>query len=299
MQRKNTSSLFWFMKRMISMRKKYKAFGRGDMKFLHADNPKIFAFTRTYEDETILIICNLSKYAQPAEIDLREFNGFVPVEVFSKNSFPLIKNEPYFFTLSAHSFQWFALQKTHHKKEEVSGLQVLELNDWEDILKGQTRELLEKQILLSFLNKKPWFKGKGRKVYSTTIQKTVPIPVHDKPAYLLLIDVNYESGLPETYQLAITTVSGDAMEKISVGCEESIIAQMQINKVPSLLCDAYYIYEMQEHLIRCLAENKNLSIYGIADPLEKSPENLGNFGERAPSAAQRRSRGEAKPHCCC
>ncbi len=67
---RNTSSLFWFMKRMINMRKKYKAFGRGDLKFLNVENPKVLAFTRTYEDETLLIVVNLSKYAQPAEIDL-------------------------------------------------------------------------------------------------------------------------------------------------------------------------------------------------------------------------------------
>jgi maltose alpha-D-glucosyltransferase / alpha-amylase len=258
MQRKNTSSLFWFMKRMISMRKNYKAFGRGDMKFLHVDNPKILAFTRTYEDETLLIICNLSKYAQPAEIDLREFNGYIPVEIFSKNSFPLIKNEPYFFTLSAHSFQWFALQKVHHKKDDVSALPVLEVEDWEDVLKGETRTLLENKILLSFLDNRPWFKGRGRKLYSTTIQKCVPIPVHEKPSYLLLINVTYESGFPETYQLIITSVTGDNMEKLSMSCPESVIAQMRIHGMPALLCDAYYVYEVQVYFMKQLAANREV-----------------------------------------
>lgn len=260
MQRKNTSSLFWFMKRMISMRKNYKAFGRGDMKFLQVDNPKILAFTRTYEDETLLIICNLSKYAQPAEVDLREFNGFVPVEIFSKNSFPLIKNEAYFFTLSAHSFQWFALQKVHHKKDDVTTLPVLKVDEWEDVLKGETRELLEKKILLSFLDKRNWFKGRGRKVYSTAIAKCVPLSVHDKPVYLLLIDVSYESGLPETYQLAITSVSGEAMEKLSSSCPDAVIAQMQIHNLPALLCDAFYVYEMQVYLMQRLSEGKAVTI---------------------------------------
>jgi maltose alpha-D-glucosyltransferase / alpha-amylase len=260
MQRKNTSSLFWFMKRMISMRKNYKAFGHGAMKFLHVDNPKILVFTRTYEDETLLIICNLSKYAQPAEVDLREFNGYVPVEIFSKNSFPLIKNEPYFFTLSAHSFQWFALQKVHHKKDDVTTLPVLKLDEWEDILKGEARDVLENKILLSFLDKRTWFKGKGRKVYSTIISKCVPVPVHNKTVYFLLIDVSYESGLPETYQLAMTSVSGDAIEKLSVNYPESVIAQMQIHNIPALLCDANYVYEWHVYLMRCLAENKELKI---------------------------------------
>jgi len=191
---------------------------------------------------------------------LREFNGYIPIEIFSKNSFPLIKNEPYFFTLSAHSFQWFVLQKVHHKKDDVTTLPVLELDEWEDILKGETRTLLENKILLSFLDKQSWFKGRGRKVYSVTIQRSVPIAVHDKPVYLFLIDASFESGLPETYQLTIGFVTGEAMEKLSASCPQSVISQMSIHGIPALLCDAYYVYEMQVYLIRKLAENKEVRI---------------------------------------
>src|SRR5919107_1430091 len=83
LQRGTTSSLFWYMKRIINMRKKYKAFSRGDMNFLNVENPKVLAFTRSYEDETLLIIANLSKYSQPAEIDLSAFKGYTPAEAFS------------------------------------------------------------------------------------------------------------------------------------------------------------------------------------------------------------------------
>ena len=97
LQKRNTSSLFWYMKRIINMRRKYKAFGRGKMKFIQVDNPKVLAFTRSYKDEHLLVIVNLSKYSQPSEIDLKEFSGRIPVEVFSKNHFPAVKDQPYFF----------------------------------------------------------------------------------------------------------------------------------------------------------------------------------------------------------
>ncbi|RYY88562.1 MAG: maltose alpha-D-glucosyltransferase, partial [Chitinophagaceae bacterium] len=71
MQQRNTSSLFWFMKRLIALRRSFKAFSRGDMQFINVENPKVLAFTRTFEDETVLVVVNLSKYAQPAEVDLR------------------------------------------------------------------------------------------------------------------------------------------------------------------------------------------------------------------------------------
>ena len=85
MQSRNTSSLLWWTKRIINKRKQYKAFGHGDMKFILSENPKILAFTRSYEDETILVVVNLSRYTQPAEIDLEMYKGYVPVEIFSKN----------------------------------------------------------------------------------------------------------------------------------------------------------------------------------------------------------------------
>jgi maltose alpha-D-glucosyltransferase/alpha-amylase len=261
MQRKNTSSLFWFMKRMINMRKNYKAFSRGDMKFIHVENPKVLAFTRTYEDETLLIICNLSKYAQPAEIDLREFKGFVPVEVFSKNYFPLVKDEnPYFFTLSPHSFQWFVLQKSRHAKDQSEELPRLDLKAWEDLMKGESREQLEKTILLSYLNNRKWFKGRGRKVYEITIPKYITIPVEQQQAFLLFINVSYESGLPETYQLALTSIADEQAQRIQVSCPEAIIARMRMNGNDFLLCDALYTAAMQEFLIRKLGEGEDIQL---------------------------------------
>ncbi len=40
MQRRNTSSLFWFMKRMINMRKKHKAFWAGRFNFSERRQPQ-------------------------------------------------------------------------------------------------------------------------------------------------------------------------------------------------------------------------------------------------------------------
>jgi maltose alpha-D-glucosyltransferase/alpha-amylase len=94
------------MKRIINARKKYKAFSRGDLKFINTENPKILAFTRTFEEETMLVVVNLSRYIQPVELDLHEYQGFQPVEVFSKNKFPSVKSDtPYFFSIGPHDCQ--------------------------------------------------------------------------------------------------------------------------------------------------------------------------------------------------
>src|SRR5256886_965215 len=89
-QQSSQYSLLWWMKRLIAMRRRYKAFGRGTMEFLHPENRKILAFVRRYEDETILVVANLSRLVQCFEIDLSQYRGMVPMELSGRTRFPEI-----------------------------------------------------------------------------------------------------------------------------------------------------------------------------------------------------------------
>ncbi len=105
-----TSLLNW-MKRMIAVRKRYKAFGRGSIRFLHPENLKVLAYLREWENEVLLCIVNLSRFVQYAELDLREFQGAQPVELIGEIRFPKIGELPYFVTLGPHAFYWFRLER--------------------------------------------------------------------------------------------------------------------------------------------------------------------------------------------
>jgi maltose alpha-D-glucosyltransferase/alpha-amylase len=98
------------MQRMIKVRKRYKAFGRGTIEFLHPETQKVLPYIRRYGDETILCIVNLSRFVQYAEMDLSEFNGWQPVELIGETPFPLIGELPYFVTIGPHAFFWFRLE---------------------------------------------------------------------------------------------------------------------------------------------------------------------------------------------
>jgi maltose alpha-D-glucosyltransferase/alpha-amylase len=110
-QLRSQSSLLNWMKMMIRARKKYPVFGRGDIRFLHPANQKVLAYVRHYQDQTVLIVNNLSRFVQPAELDLSDYNGMVPVEILGNTPFPRIGDLPYFMTLSPHSFYWFRLDR--------------------------------------------------------------------------------------------------------------------------------------------------------------------------------------------
>jgi maltose alpha-D-glucosyltransferase/alpha-amylase len=107
-QRVPTSLLNW-MKRLIAVRKRYRAFGRGSLEFFHPENLKVLVYVRRYEAEVILCVVNLSRFVQYAELDLSQFDGWQPVELIGENRFPHIGELPYFLTLGPHAFYWFRL----------------------------------------------------------------------------------------------------------------------------------------------------------------------------------------------
>lgn len=108
-QRSPTSLLNW-IKRLIRVRKKHPAFGRGTLEFVSGANERVVAFLRELNGDTILVVCNLSRFAQAERLDLSRFAGRIPVELIGVQPFPRITEEPYQLTLSPHGFFWFGLR---------------------------------------------------------------------------------------------------------------------------------------------------------------------------------------------
>ena len=52
------------------MRRQHRVFGRGSLEFVACANRKVLAYLRRDDDETILVVANLSRSVQPAELDL-------------------------------------------------------------------------------------------------------------------------------------------------------------------------------------------------------------------------------------
>lgn len=104
------SSLLNFMKRLIAVRKKNKVFGRGTIEFLKPENTAILAYIRSYKDENILCIVNLSKTAEFVELNLSKYAGKSLIEIFDGKIFSEIKGNKYIFTMQPHSFFWFEIK---------------------------------------------------------------------------------------------------------------------------------------------------------------------------------------------
>ncbi len=108
-QKRVPTSLLNWVRRLLKVRRRFPAFGRGELRFVPNTNKAVFSFLRRLDDQIVLIIANLSRFPQPCEMDLREFAGFVPQEPFGGVRFPRIGQLPYFVTLGPHGFFWFSL----------------------------------------------------------------------------------------------------------------------------------------------------------------------------------------------
>jgi len=226
-QQKNLSSLLWWTRRVIAMRKNYKAFSRGTLEFLFPENPKVLAFLRRYDGETIVVVVNLSRFAQPVEINLSEFAGCVPVEVFSRNRFPAIRRALYPLTLGPHGHYWFVLQSPSatrmRKRSRVP--QIASAPDFSVLLSGTARRELERKILPEYIIGCRWFGSKARTIRDLRIVDDPAIAERAEAARHTLIEVSYTEGAGEIYALPLQIARDEEARKISREAHQSVIAE--------------------------------------------------------------------------
>jgi maltose alpha-D-glucosyltransferase/alpha-amylase len=257
---KNLSSLLWWMRRVIAMRKSFKAFSRGSLEFLYPDNPKVLAFLRRYENQTVLVVVNLSRFAQSAELDLSRFAGCVPMEVFSRNLFRPIKKSRYVITLGPHAYYWFALQAPSEgrrtlKKPVVPTIHALpELNT---MLNDGQREQFENEVLPNYIQTCRWFGSKARTLRNLKITEQLAISRDADGGRLWFLEVNYLDGPTETYALPVKIASGDAARAVFQSTPHAIIARFA-SPEETVLFDAIWDGKFRSQLFEVIAQRQTM-----------------------------------------
>jgi maltose alpha-D-glucosyltransferase/alpha-amylase len=241
-QQANPHSLLWWMKRLIGLRKQFKAFGRGSFEFIPVENRKVLAYVRRYEQETILVVANLSRFVQWAELDLSAYRGLVPVELFGRIEFPLIGDEPYRVMLGPHSFYWFSLERPRAGEEPVeittSELPLVPVRESEGTLELGSGQRAFEEILPRYLRQRRWFAGKARRIKQVRISEQVPLVTGESPATLVLVTVEYTEGDPEQYVLPLALARGERASEIVERTPHAVIARALVEGSEALLVDA-------------------------------------------------------------
>lgn len=174
MQMKNLSSLFWWMRRMIDVRKRHPAFSVGSLEFLRPANAKVLAFLRRHGDEVILVVANLSRFSQSTQLDLSAYHGSVADELFGGDMSFEIGETPLSFTLGPRGFYWLKLAKQKQVTDAPPPeMPVLDLpSEWSDNL----QDALENSVLPVYLPTCRWFGQKQRPLRAVNIRETIADP---------------------------------------------------------------------------------------------------------------------------
>jgi maltose alpha-D-glucosyltransferase / alpha-amylase len=241
-QQGDPSSLLNWVRNMVALRKLFSVFGRGSIKFFDPANRKVLAYLRQYEDERVLCVANLSRFAQPVDLELAELDGLVPVEMLGYVEFPPINREPYRLTLAPYSFLWLELQQ-REKPQEVSPepIEQTALNasaGWDSLFDGASRQRLESSNFVDFLAKQRWFGAKSRRIKTTRILDWTVLG--SSRAALGLLEVQFDAGPVEVYQLPLGMAFGDGTEELQHSYPNAIIAPLISGKDSGLLEDGVF-----------------------------------------------------------
>ena len=230
-QQHNPSSLLWWMKSFIAMRKRHESFGRGTIEFLLPDNPKILTYVRRHGDEAILVVCNLSRFPQSVLLELPQFSGYVPEEVFSRNQFPTIRKGPYPLTLNSYGYLLFSLSpEPEIARVEATAPPGLCVGHGDGrFLDNTAKESLQTDALPAYLRRRGWFGGRGKRLRSATILEALPVGVPSHPSWLIILEATYLDGPGDTFNLLLSYAFGDRAERIADELPQNVVCHLPEN----------------------------------------------------------------------
>ncbi len=248
----NPSSLMWWIRNVLSMRKRLNVFGRGDMKFIESSNAKVLCFVRTHEKQRIIVVANLSQFSQATTLDFTEFKDCDITEVFSQNRFLSVDDGEYPITIGPYGYFWFQADDSEKKEQGKDGgeLQLLKTDiSWEKIFNNYNEiRVFERRILQPFMRKCRWFGGKARVISKLSIHKVIPVKVEGDTHFMVIIEVHYVQKLPDLYFLPMTFVPSEGIFDKVEYTAQSVVCRAEIQGKTGFVVDSCYDRSFRDFL---------------------------------------------------
>ncbi|MFP4642852.1 MAG: maltose alpha-D-glucosyltransferase [Spirochaetales bacterium] len=276
-QQQNTSSLLWWMKRLIATRKRYPAFSRGTIEFVPSSNTHVLSFVRRLEDDNgneqvMLVVVNLSHHVQLADLQLREFSGWTVREVFGQNEFPHIREDDYNVTIGSHDYYWFEVVPSpdHGRVEEVSPITITS-TDWKRF-SSKLRTTLAEYVLPTWMKHRRWFRSKGRKLRKAAIIDNQALG----HSWLLVLRMEYADQDTEYYQIPLTLLTGiEADERVNE-IPQSVVTTATVSGENGVIIDGVFDPAFRATLLETIRRKRRLkgtsgTVTGITDTRSRRP----------------------------
>lgn len=280
-QSRNTSSLLYWMRRLIAVRKAHPAFGRGTLRFVKPGNRKILAYIREHDGEIMLCVANLSRSSQPVELDLKEFKGRIPIELLGDTAFPPIGELPYLLTLPPWGFYWFGLRlkanipSWHEERPIPAELPTLVVPEGfaamlgfspsgstgiQSVLAGRTLKKLREEVLPAFLSNQRWFAGKDRQISEVTLLDTRAWQGNNW--LLALACIRYADGSSQSYNLPLALAWEDQDYEHTQHILHSALARVRQRARVGILHDATWDDDFCRALLKGLVKGESQTLAG-------------------------------------
>ncbi|MGR3397208.1 maltose alpha-D-glucosyltransferase [Pseudooceanicola nanhaiensis] len=240
-QQSSPSSLLNWMKRMIGVRQTLDVFGRGEIEILYPRNRKVLAYLRRLGDTAVLCVANLSRQAQAAEIDLKEFRGRVPVELTGQSPFPPIGELPYLTTLPAYGFYWFVLTEEHDAPtwhtpyaQMLPDFLTLTTRDGRlsTALADRSARLFRSDTLSEWLPLQRWFAAKASELDDVKLHQLAEM---NDGRHLLAIAEVEADGEAQRYFLPLSASWGEDALTMSPRLPATLAKLRRVNRVGAML----------------------------------------------------------------
>ena len=196
-QNRDPHSILNWMRRMLAVRSRHPAFGRGALAVLYPKNRKILAYLREYRGDTLLCVANVAHSPQAVELDLSQFVGRIPVELNAGTPFPPIGELTYLLTLPPYGFYWFVLATAsdwpswHTPAPEPlpEFVTMVIRGNLEMAFSTAARASIEGDSLPQYIAKRRWFGLKDQKIERAQIANYANIGDSDREILLTEIEV--------------------------------------------------------------------------------------------------------------
>jgi maltose alpha-D-glucosyltransferase / alpha-amylase len=262
-QGRDPHSLLNWMRRMLAVRGRHPAFGRGKLTLLYPKNRKVLAYLRQYRDDTLLCVANVAHSPQAVELDLSQFAGRVPVELNAGSVFPPIGELTYLLTLPPYGFYWFALatesdQPTWHAPapEPLPEFATMVIRDnLGKALATSAVKLIEDEALPQYIAKRRWFGLKDQAIKNARITNVAKIG--DEPHEILLSEIEVKTtGATTRWLLPLGILWED--ESSAALPTRLALARVRRGRKTGLLTDAFALPDFAHHVVAALAGGKEV-----------------------------------------
>jgi maltose alpha-D-glucosyltransferase / alpha-amylase len=262
-QGRDPHSLLNWMRRMLAVRGRHPAFGRGKLTLLYPKNRKVLAYLRQYRDDTLLCVANVAHSPQAVELDLSQFAGRVPVELNAGSVFPPIGELTYLLTLPPYGFYWFALatesdQPTWHTPapEPLPEFATMVIRDsLAKALATSAVKLIEDEALPQYIAKRRWFGLKDQVIKNARIMNVAKIG--DEPHEILLSEIEVKTtGATTRWLLPLGILWED--ESSAALPTRLALARVRRGRKTGLLTDAFALPDFAYHVVAALAGGKEV-----------------------------------------